>query len=80
MRGSPALHEKCPYSVLFWSVFSHIRTEYEEIRTHFTNMDTLRSADNLFKCYLKLMKKYQTATNRAIVYTVVRIVTLHLTL
>ena len=23
--------EKCPYSELFWSVFSHIRTEYGEI-------------------------------------------------
>ena len=26
-----ALREKCPYSELFWSVFSHIRTEYREI-------------------------------------------------
>ena len=25
------LHEKCPYSELFWSVFSRIRTEYGEI-------------------------------------------------
>ena len=25
------LHEKCPHSVLFWSVFSHIRTAYGEI-------------------------------------------------
>ena len=25
------LHEKCPYSELFWSEFSRIRTEYEEI-------------------------------------------------
>ena len=25
------LREKCPYSVLFWSVFSHIRTKHEEI-------------------------------------------------
>ena len=23
-----ALHEKCPYSELFWSAFSRIRTEY----------------------------------------------------
>ena len=27
-----SLHKKCPYSGLFWSVFSRIRTEYEEIR------------------------------------------------
>ena len=27
-----SLSEKCPYSDLFWSAFSHIRTEYGEIR------------------------------------------------
>ena len=27
-----ALCEKWPYSELFWSAFSHIRTEYGEIR------------------------------------------------
>ena len=27
----PKLYEKCSYSQLFWSVFSHIRTEYGEI-------------------------------------------------
>ena len=27
------LHKKCPYSELFWSVFSRIRTEYGEIRS-----------------------------------------------
>ena len=27
-----SLREKCPYSELFWSVFSRIRTEYGEIR------------------------------------------------
>ena len=26
------LSKKCPYSELFWSAFSHIRTEYGEIR------------------------------------------------
>ena len=26
-----SLGKKCPYSELFWSVFSRIRTEYEEI-------------------------------------------------
>ena len=26
-----SLHEKCPNSELFWSVFSHILTEYGEI-------------------------------------------------
>ena len=25
------MREKCPYSELFWSLFSHIRTEYEEM-------------------------------------------------
>ena len=28
---SHALREKCPYSELFWSAFSRIRTEYGEI-------------------------------------------------
>ena len=28
-----SLRKKCPYSRLFWSVFSHIRTEYREIRS-----------------------------------------------
>ena len=27
----PTLREKCPCSEFFWSVFSHIRTEYREI-------------------------------------------------
>ena len=26
-----SLRKKCPYSVLLWSAFSHIRTEYGEI-------------------------------------------------
>ena len=28
---SQTLREKCPYSEIFWSVFSRIRTEYREI-------------------------------------------------
>ena len=28
---TPTLREKCSYSELFWSTFSRIRTEYEEI-------------------------------------------------
>ena len=28
---SSSLRKKCPYSELFWSVFSFIRTEYREI-------------------------------------------------
>ena len=28
------LREKCSYSELFWSVFSHIRTKYREIRSY----------------------------------------------
>ena len=29
--GKASLREKCPYSELFWSVFSCIRTEYGKI-------------------------------------------------
>ena len=28
-----SLRKTCPYSELFWSVFSHIRTEYGEMRS-----------------------------------------------
>ena len=39
-----SLREKCPYSKFFWSVFSHIRTEYGpeklQIRTLFTQWFT----------------------------------------
>ena len=28
-----SLRKKCPYSKLFWSAFSHIRTEYGERRS-----------------------------------------------
>ena len=38
------LREKCPYSELFWSVFSRIRTEYEKIRTRIApNTDTFHA-------------------------------------
>ena len=30
---TPTLRKNCPYSELFWSVFSRIRTEYGEIRS-----------------------------------------------
>ena len=32
-----APHENCPYSELFWSAFSRIRTEYGEIRSISSN-------------------------------------------
>ena len=36
-----SLHEKCPYSELFWSVFSRIQSEYQKIWTRITpNTDT----------------------------------------
>ena len=28
-----SLHKKCPYSEFFWSIFSHLRIEYGEIRS-----------------------------------------------
>ena len=33
MQVKLALLKKCPYSELFWSAFSRIRTEYGEIRS-----------------------------------------------
>ena len=43
-----SLHKKCPYSELFWSVFSRIRTEYEcgKLRTKKTpNLDTFHTVN-----------------------------------
>ena len=35
------MREKCPYSELFWSIFSRIRTEYGKTLTIITqNVDT----------------------------------------
>ena len=36
MKESLTLRKKCPYSELFWSVFSRIRTENEKIRERIT--------------------------------------------
>ena len=61
-----SLLKKCPYSELFWSVFSRIRTEYsqiqsmfpykskcEKIRTRITpNMDTFHAV-NMENCFKK---------------------------
>ena len=44
--GKYALREKCPYSKLFWSVFSRIRIEYGpeylRMRTLFTQWQTIK--------------------------------------
>ena len=37
-----SLREKCPYSKLFWSVFSRIRTEYGQILRIFPYSDRMR--------------------------------------
>ena len=37
-----ALHKKYPYSKLFWSVFSRIRTEYADIRIIFPYLVRMR--------------------------------------
>ena len=31
IRNRPSMRKKCLYSELFWSVFSHMQTEYGEI-------------------------------------------------
>ena len=38
------LREKCPYSEIFWSVFSRIRTEYGEIRSK--SLHSVRTPEN----------------------------------
>ena len=37
----PSLREKCPCLQFFWSTFSHIRTEYEEIRQDWIQQRTI---------------------------------------
>ena len=41
-----ALHEKCPYLELFWLVFSHIQTEYGEVRSIFLYSVRMRGNRN----------------------------------
>ena len=46
---SGTLREKCPYSQLFWSVFSRIQFECAKVRTRITpNTDTLKGHANLW--------------------------------
>ena len=43
-----ALREKCPYLELFWSKFSHIWTEYREIRSNSTYTVRMRKIAHTF--------------------------------
>ena len=45
--GTAALREKCPYSVLFLSAFSRIRTEYGEIRSKNADQNNSKYGDVL---------------------------------
>ena len=45
-----SLRKKCPYSELFWSVFSHIRTEYGEIRVSLNTKYLCVFSPNAEKC------------------------------
>ena len=52
------LHEKCPYSEFFWSVFSHNRTEFEYLSVLSPNVEKygpeeLRIRTLLTPCYFK---------------------------
>ena len=56
--------KKCPYSALFWSVFSRIRTEYEEMRNispYSVRMredaDQNNSEYGLFSCSVLIVSK-----------------------
>ena len=66
---SYTLHKKCPYSGFFWSVFSRIRTEYEEIRTRKTpNTVTFHAVILMFRdyplsTYAKFSEKLQRVRN-----------------
>ena len=43
MFPSSPLRKKCPYSELFWSAFSRIRTEYGEIRSIRSKCEKMRA-------------------------------------
>ena len=59
------LRKKCPYSELFWFVFSHIRTEYGQIRSISSysvrmpeNTDQNNSEYGHFSCSAALEKMF----------------------
>ena len=59
------MHEKCPYSELFWTVFSRIRTEYGKIRTGITaNTDTF----NAVNCAISKNLNIYRGTRKQIIY------------
>ena len=43
-----SLHEKCPFSEFFWSVFSHIGTKYREMRRYGSNKHFKHKFDIIF--------------------------------
>ena len=51
--GELSLREKCPFWEFFWSVFSHIRTEYGPIAGKYeknpSNMDTFHAVLIVFE-------------------------------
>ena len=81
--GFYTLREKCPYSEFFWSVSSHIRTEYGEILQMRGNTDQKDSKYGYFlRCdiipalglnelnvfYFKLFLRHRTQYNKASFY------------
>ena len=62
-----ALRKKFPYSELFWSVFSRIRTEYEYVEwfLYNKNIEMGLSLINLLKIYFILHKILKWVTSSA---------------
>ena len=58
--GTAALREKCPYSELFLSAFSRIRTEYGEIRS--------KNADQNNSEYGDFLRSENRCSNRSVDY------------
>ena len=56
--SSKSLRKKCPYSELFWSAFSHIRTEYGEILRIFPY--SVRMRENVGKMWTRITSKTDT--------------------
>ena len=50
--------EKCPYSEFFWSVFSHIQTEYGEIRRSSHRRYSIENGKGVLKNSTKFTGKY----------------------
>ena len=59
-----SMREKCPYSELFWTVFSRIQTEYGEVRS----IGDFSVGDFCLVKYLMLQSFFQKSAYSAVTF------------